>query len=73
MDAETRDSIEKAGSHLYGLLHARYILSSRGLQKMVFYLMYCANTPERKVPESTFRTMSSGSLQESGAVTSWPI
>ena len=35
VDPETRESIEKAGSHLYGLLHARYILTSRGLQKMV--------------------------------------
>jgi casein kinase II subunit beta len=35
IDGETRDVIEKAGSHLYGLLHARYILSQRGLLKMV--------------------------------------
>jgi casein kinase II subunit beta len=35
IDNEMRDTIEKAGSHLYGLLHARYILTSRGLQKMV--------------------------------------
>jgi casein kinase II subunit beta len=35
VDTETRESIEKAASHLYGLLHARYILTSRGLQKMV--------------------------------------
>jgi casein kinase II subunit beta len=35
IDGETRDIIEKAGSHLYGLLHARYILSQRGLAKMV--------------------------------------
>ena len=35
VDVETREAIEKAGSHLYGLLHARYILTTRGLQKMV--------------------------------------
>jgi casein kinase II subunit beta len=35
VDSKTRDVIEKAGGHLYGLLHARYILTPRGLQKMV--------------------------------------
>jgi casein kinase II subunit beta len=35
VDVDTREAIEKAGGHLYGLLHARYILTSRGLQKMV--------------------------------------
>jgi casein kinase II subunit beta len=37
--SEVRDVIEKAGSHLYGLLHARYILSQRGLLKMVLILI----------------------------------
>ena len=35
MDQETRDHIEAQGRLLYGLVHARYISTSRGLAKMV--------------------------------------
>lgn len=35
MDQETRDHIEAQGRLLYGLVHARYIITSRGLAKMV--------------------------------------
>lgn len=34
-DDTMRDAIEKSARHLYGLIHARYILSARGLSKMV--------------------------------------
>ncbi|TGZ85231.1 casein kinase II, regulatory subunit [Ascodesmis nigricans] len=34
-DDETRESIEKSAKHLYGLVHARYIITTRGLQKML--------------------------------------
>ena len=34
-DDETRERIEKSARHLYGLIHARYITTTRGLQKMV--------------------------------------
>jgi hypothetical protein len=30
-----RETIEKSARHLYGLVHARYIVTTRGLQKMV--------------------------------------
>lgn len=30
-----RDQIEKSARHLYGLVHARYIVTTRGQQKMV--------------------------------------
>ena len=33
-DDEMRDQIEKSARHLYGLVHARYIVTTRGLQKM---------------------------------------
>ncbi|KAL9082368.1 MAG: hypothetical protein Q9159_006471 [Coniocarpon cinnabarinum] len=34
-DEETREQIEKSARHLYGLVHARYIVTTRGLQKML--------------------------------------
>jgi casein kinase II subunit beta len=30
-----RETIEKSARHLYGLVHARYIVTTRGLAKMV--------------------------------------
>lgn len=35
MDDAHRESIETSARFLYGLIHARYIVTSRGLQKMV--------------------------------------
>jgi casein kinase II subunit beta len=35
VDEEERVRIEKYAHHLYGLIHARYILTTRGLQKML--------------------------------------
>lgn len=35
LDQETRDHIEAQGRLLYGLVHARYIITNRGLAKMV--------------------------------------
>lgn len=34
-DDETRDEIEKSARHLYGLVHARYITTNRGMSKMI--------------------------------------
>jgi casein kinase II subunit beta len=34
-DDELREQIEKSARHLYGLVHARYIVTTRGLTKMV--------------------------------------
>jgi Casein kinase II regulatory subunit len=34
-DDEMREAIEKSARHLYGLVHARYIVTTRGLAKMV--------------------------------------
>lgn len=34
-DDEMREQIEKSARHLYGLVHARYIVTTRGLTKMV--------------------------------------
>lgn len=31
-----RETIEKSARHLYGLVHARYIVTTRGLSKMVW-------------------------------------
>lgn len=37
-DDEMRETIEKSARHLYGLVHARYIVTTRGLTKMVRFL-----------------------------------
>ncbi len=37
-DDDMREQIEKSARHLYGLVHARYINSTRGLAKMVSLL-----------------------------------
>jgi casein kinase II subunit beta len=34
-DDDMREAIEKSARHLYGLVHARYIVTTRGLGKMV--------------------------------------
>ncbi|PTD11892.1 Casein kinase II subunit beta-2 [Fusarium culmorum] len=34
-DDEMREAIEKSARHLYGLVHARYIVTTRGLSKML--------------------------------------
>lgn len=36
-DDDLREQIEKSARHLYGLVHARYIVSTRGLAKMVCF------------------------------------
>ncbi|PNS19826.1 Casein kinase II subunit beta-2 [Sphaceloma murrayae] len=35
VDDDMRDQIEKSARHLYGLVHARYIVTTRGLAKML--------------------------------------
>jgi casein kinase II subunit beta len=50
-DDEMRETIEKSARHLYGLVHARYIVTTRGLAKMVhippvsLFLTHSRNTP----------------------------
>jgi casein kinase II subunit beta len=38
-DDEMRETIEKSARHLYGLVHARYIVTTRGLAKMVCFTL----------------------------------
>jgi casein kinase II subunit beta len=35
VDDDMREAIEKSARHLYGLVHARYVVTTRGLTKMV--------------------------------------
>lgn len=35
LDEKVREQIEKSARHLFGLIHARYVITSRGLVKMV--------------------------------------
>jgi casein kinase II subunit beta len=45
VDDDMREQIEKSARHLYGLVHARYIVTTRGLAKMVRFLSFsCMNT-----------------------------
>lgn len=39
-DDEMREMIEKSARHLYGLVHARYIVTTRGLNKMVSFPLH---------------------------------
>ena len=42
---DMRETIEKSARHLYGLVHARYIVTTRGLAKMVTVfspLLHCS-------------------------------
>ena len=38
VDDDMREQIEKSARHLYGLVHARYVVTTRGLAKMVSLL-----------------------------------
>lgn len=40
-DDDLREQIEKSARHLYGLVHARYIVTTRGLAKMVRVCLLC--------------------------------
>lgn len=40
LDDEQRDAIENSARYLYGLIHARYIITSRGLAKMVSFHLF---------------------------------
>lgn len=44
-DDDLREQIEKSARHLYGLVHARYIVTTRGLAKMVYTQL--STNPER--------------------------
>jgi hypothetical protein len=46
-DDDMRETIEKSARHLYGLIHARYIVTTRGLAKMVciFLLLSSHSSP----------------------------
>ena len=35
LNDEQREQLETSARHLYGLIHARFIITSRGLSKMV--------------------------------------
>jgi hypothetical protein len=37
-DEKARDQIERAARHLYGLIHARFVITTRGLAKMVSFV-----------------------------------
>lgn len=44
-DDDIREQIEKSARHLYGLVHARYIITSRGLGKMVCFIRSASFIP----------------------------
>jgi len=46
-DDDMREQIEKSARHLYGLVHARYITTTRGLAKMVGSIEVPATTQHR--------------------------
>jgi len=66
-DEEMREQVEKSARHLYGLVHARYITTTRGLAKMLdkykkgdfdvpgvqFVKLYCAKCEDVYNPKSS--------------------
>lgn len=66
---DMREQIEKSARHLYGLVHARYIVTTRGLQKMVrltrFILRYSLLT--QKYSSTSSRNQNSASAHASSA------
>ena len=44
-DDDMRETIEKSARHLYGLIHARYVVTTRGLAKMVCWLLAPSSAP----------------------------
>ena len=61
-DDEMRETIEKSARHLYGLVHARYIVTTRGLGKMVrisssFKIVKLMECPAREIQKSRIRQM----------------
>lgn len=64
---DMRETIEKSARHLYGLVHARYIVTTRGLTKMVRFdsipctltLTFCVG---RQIQEIRFWKMSQSTL-----------
>lgn len=49
-DDDMREQIEKSARHLYGLVHARYINSTRGLAKMVSFIFRTHFDPKSHPP-----------------------
>lgn len=62
-DDEVREQIEKSARHLYGLVHARYIITTRGLQKMVQYHSRARHRPNADpYPSSSWRSTRNATL-----------
>ena len=61
-DDELREQIEKAARHLYGLVHARYIVTTRGLAKMV------CDRKRGKKPDETQTDVFSSSISTKSAI-----
>lgn len=60
-----RDQIERSARHLYGLVHARYIVTTRGLAKMVSLQNPTDLTDSRRWRSTSKQCL--GSVQESYA------
>ena len=47
VDNDMREQIEKSARHLYGPVHARYVVTTRGLAKMVRHVIACSQLDRR--------------------------
>lgn len=53
LDDPTRVAVTRAARFLYGLIHARYIVTSRGLQKMVCPSLLTSNSSSTSTAKQT--------------------
>lgn len=60
VDDDMREAIEKSARHLYGLVHARYVVTTRGLAKMVSLILEAICIPR---PDSLTNCAPDGEIQ----------
>jgi hypothetical protein len=76
-DDDMRETIEKSARHLYGLVHARYIVTTRGLAKMVCTSLFFSGeiniSSAREIQKERLWQMSPRHVQVTGPSPHGPV